>query len=266
MRSANPDEIKTSELVSNIGYWREVAGTEKVDSILWTKATSGELSSFLTTEQFRADWDSLYALALKGKDGKGYRKFLVTSLTNFAQKDWSNAMLSESGMIGLAISMRSDGLALGLPFQDALYSHVEQRIAKASPAAPRIPWGEVVGLLDRTQAGVFKQRLLSRFKNPTGRIGGLIPFYGELLASAALEDGPENSYERIKQIIETHDPTELLWLATVMKVWKSQSDKANGMRKDWKERAEKALKQDLPAAQVDPLKSLLSTLVNQPST
>ena len=110
--------------------------------------------------------------------------------------------IAETELLDLALSIAADGLKLGLMFQDALFAHVEGELDQPDGAKPRNDWNDVTALLSESDLSAFRLRLLGAFKSIRGRVAGVLPFYGPLLAKLVLEDGPEKSYERVKQIIE----------------------------------------------------------------
>jgi hypothetical protein len=101
---------------------------------------------------------------------------------------------------------------------------------------------------------------LDAFKSLAGRVHGLLPYYGSVLTQLVLEDGPEKSYERVKQIIENPDEAEVVWLTSLAKEWKPQSKAIKDTRKTWSKRVEEVLQKDLSEEVRGALQNLLAAL------
>lgn len=215
--------LETAEIVDHVDYWRSVAGDDLLESILKTRAETGELAKVLADREFTADHEHLYMLAFSDeRTDQPYRKFLREALEGRTKAEWQEALANDGGLIRLAIRLRPYGLVLGLAFQDALASEAEESLTKTSgePALPsRVG---LLELLDFSARRVFSRRLL-KFFDADGHRNGLIEAYGPILRDALLDAGPENSYETIRKIIEDHDERETTWLAEVLSSWKPGS-------------------------------------------
>lgn len=78
-----------------------------------------------------------------------------------------------------------------------------------------------------------------------------------------LENGPEKSLDRFEQIIEGHDESEVRWLITLLPEWRADGKKIEAIRRDWKDRTEKAMEESAPELR-PALASLLSVLEARP--
>jgi hypothetical protein len=171
-----------------------------------------------------------------------------------------NALLRETELIDLALSLKDHGLVLEQPFQDALVAHVNQKLSDRSSGRLASQWPNVFGLLDQPNFGAFRQRLLNAFKDISGRIAGLLPYYGQLLHSVALEKGPEEFFNRIMQIIQFHETDEIAWLSHLMLEWSPRTQGAVDVRRDWEKRVEGYLEEELSAEARAGLNELLQAL------
>lgn len=206
--------IDSSELVGNLEYWRNTLGGDDLNAILLERATSGDLSLCLSSRPFNLIHADLYRLALDHWAGEGFARTLISSLYGCTKEDWQSALISQSSVIGLALALKEDHSHLGLPFQDALYWHLEQLLQGTAVGESRFDWTRVVELLGDNYLTAFKQQLLGRFKNADGPLGIVIAYYGETLATTVVEDGPDKSFDTIRLIIERHQESEVKWVAT----------------------------------------------------
>lgn len=253
-------QINTGELVRNIDYWSGVEGAEQLSDLLQVRAKSGELAEMLITEKFALPRCGFYLLALSEDGNERYRQYLAESLAHLTQAEWVSAMSSESKLIQIALALRADGLRLGQAFYDALSSHMEQKLSQPAPGKLAAEWSGLLGLLCSADLTVTQQRLLNMSKGLNGRVVGLIHYYGSALSGVVLEDGPEKSFERIKQIIEGQDAVEVRWLAALLAEWRAHGKKIDPIRNDWKERADKSLENNPSPEQRAALEDLLKVL------
>lgn len=254
----NPGSVSARELVEQIDYWRPLVEAELFEEILKQKAESGELASALMERPFSVDDQNLYLLAMSGGGSDSFREFLRESIRSISESDWLNAMKAENELIDLVLTQKKDGFRLGRSLQDAFDSHVEWKLNDASTGRLTGSWGELIGILDPAQLKVFGQRLLNRFKSGVGQIKGLLPYYGDFLATLVRSDGPEHSFERIRQIIQLHDASEVVWLVGVVHEWQDKSQKS--VRDDWASRVETSLEEDMPENERGALGVLLAAL------
>lgn len=259
LQITNLPTVTVNELIANLDYWTGVVGKDAVITLLSQKAASGELARALIEMPFLPKDQQLHLMALEKGGNDKYRAFLSDSLRRLSAKDWLDALKGESDIVDIALSLGEGGLRFGQPLQDALDAHAKLKLSDDSFGKLVSKWQEVVGLLESGDHEVFAQRLLSQFTSGTGRIKGLLPYYGPLLSKVVKEDGPTRSIQRIIQIIETHDAAEVAWLASLVKLWPEEGFQA--IRADWRRRAEKcAGKEKLPDDQREALYSLIATL------
>ncbi len=259
-KQASAHEVDTDELVTHFDFWQGAAEEKDLVRILQVKASSGELATCLSIHQFDLKLMHLYVLAMREDGNEAYRQFLTTSLLGVNKDRWLEALNAETELLDLALLLKANGLKLELAFQDALFAHVEGRLGQPDGAKPRKDWSEVIDLLSESDLSTFRLRLLGAFKSINGRIGGALPYYGCLVAQLVLEDGPEKSYERVKQIIENPGEPEVEWLTTLAKEWKPQSKSIKDARKTWSKRVEEVLQKDLSEDLRGSLLNLLAAL------
>jgi Cdc6-like AAA superfamily ATPase len=259
LESLNATEIDATELVRNIDYWREVASPTEVEKLLRAKVNTGELASALIGKAFDPNQCDIYVIGLD-KPTDAYKKYLLASLANLHDQDWLNAFSSQSGILKLASNLKPEGLKLGPAFQDALYAQASLPVAPDPSDQSTFSWKDMAELLDASNLSVFEHRLLSRFKTSTESIVGLIGRFGSTLTRLVIEDGPENSFDRVKKIIEDHNEQEISWLTDLIEQWKPQNRQAKDIRSDWKERTETVLEQDLPTENRAVLERLIAEL------
>lgn len=254
----NLPTVPTKELIANLDYWTEVVGKDAVNTILSQKAASYELAQALLEIPFSPKDQQLHLLALEKYSNDKYRAFLADNLRRLSSDVWLTALKSESEIIDTAISLGEGGLRLGQPLQDALDAHVKLKLNDDSSGRLAPKWQEVLGLLERDDHDVFAQRLLGHFTSGTGRIKGLLPYYAPLLSKVVKEDGPTRSIQRIIRIIEAHDAAEVSWLASVTVGW--QGGGLQSIRADWRRRAEKCARENVPEDQKEALLNLIDAL------
>jgi hypothetical protein len=75
----------------------------------------------------------------------------------------------------------------------------------------------------------INQRLWNSFNSDNGRIGGVFPYYGELLSTVVRQFGPETAFNRIVQIINEHEETEADWLKESLSTWTPRSAEAKAI-------------------------------------
>lgn len=259
LQIASLPTVSAEELIANVGYWIGVAGDDAINTLFLKMAASGELAAALMKVPFSPKDQQLHLLAIKkGKNDK-YRTFLSDNLLRLNTTEWLDALKGESAIIDIALSLDGSGLRLGQPLQDALDAHVKLKLSDNSVGRLAPKWQEVVGLLESGDHEVFAQRLLSYFTSNTGRIRGLIPYYGPILSRVVKEDGPARSIQRVIQIIEAHDAAEVAWLASLVKLWPEKKDQS--IRADWCSRAEKCAGEvNLTEDQKEALQSLIGAL------
>jgi hypothetical protein len=262
IRSASPDEIETSELVDFSGYWQDVVGVETYESMLAEKAASGKLSSFLMNEEYKSDRRRLYLQSLNADANDPFRQYLIRSLSSYTSEDWLNALSSGPESIETALILRDSGFSAGVALQDALYTDFDRKVSESSPGELNLDLKDLTCLLTDEGLAIFKSRILSRFKNPSGKLTAALPNYGGPLADALAEAGIEDCYERVKQIIEAHDQGVVFWLANVFARTKPKAKVANTIRKSWKDRAESFLDEDIPEQERGALRTLISELAS----
>jgi hypothetical protein len=259
-KQASVQEVDTSELVTHIDFWRGTVADSDLERILQVKASSGELTTCLSSRPFDPNLIHLYALAMQKDGNKAYRQFLTTSLLDVTKEQWLQALNAETELLDLALSLKVEGLKLGLAFHDSLFAHVEGKLAQSDGAGPRKDWSNLIDLLSESDLNAFRLRLLGAFKSINGKVGSILPLYGPLLAQLVLEDGPEKSYERIKQIIENHDVAEVEWLTALVRQWRPQSKSIKDACKTWSKRVEEVLENDLSEYLRNSLQNLLGAL------
>jgi hypothetical protein len=239
-------EIEASELIANFDFWSRTVAEIDLDRICKEKAITGELSRTLVDAGFDLRFVKLYLLSLHEDGNQHLRQFLTESFSHVSKEQWSTALNTDSDLIDLALSLKSDGLTLKLTFQDALYDFAESSVNKTGKSDSRLEWKSVIGLLNESEMNVLRVRMLSLFKKPNGRIGGMLPFFGGLIEEFVLEDGPENSYETIKEMIENPDQTELEWLTVMLEKWTPQSKKTRDTERNLLQRVEDTIAKEWP--------------------
>lgn len=258
-QNASIPTVSSEELIANVDYWTGVAGKNAIDTLFSEKSASGELASALLKLPFSLKDQHLHLLALAKKGAGTYPSFLADNLRRLSSNDWLTALKGESEIIDAALSLGEGGLRLGQPLQDALDAHVKIKLHDDSNGRLARRWQEVVRLLESDDYEVFAKRLLSHFTSVTGRIKGLLQYYGPILTRVATEDGPTRSIQRVIQIIEAHEAAEVAWLADVVKLWPEGGSRA--IRADWLSRAEKCADEEkLPEGQKDALQNLIGAL------
>ena len=106
----------------------------------------------------------------------------------------------------------------------------------------------------------MEQRLWNYFNSTNGRVVGVIPYYGDVLSVTVKKFGPEGAFDRIVQILDGRDKSEIEWLAEVLSEWKPQTDGGKASRRDWKKRTEQLISDNVPDEDKAALKLLLGVL------
>lgn len=253
-------EIEAADLIGNIDYWKGVAGAEPFESILMRKAASGELASALIARPFSVSYQHPYLLSLREGGSKEFKAFLKDGLLKCSPKDWDDALSGETELVEMALSLGGDGLTLGRVFQDTLNKHAERRLFDKSVGRLASSWGRLAALLEASERDVFDQRLWNKFESEQGRIAGLLPYYDPILLEIVEGKGPEKSFERIRQVIEMHDASEVNWLSGLVGHWHLENRISESIRTDWAGRAEASLQKDTPAGEKAALTALIGKL------
>lgn len=258
LEAGDAARLAADELIGNLAFWREVFGSEAAEAVLLGKANAGELSAALAQRPFSISDQHLHLLALSNSNDERHRGLLASALGELAAQDWLGVLLAEGEMIDVVLDLGKRGLVLRQAFQDGLALHVEKKFSEPATGDRAEFWPELLDLLDITDRKVFDRRLLNAFKSSRGRVLGAIPYYGSELLEVVGKDGPENSYDRLKQMVEGHDATELEWLSRLFGGWPAASSDA--IRADLAKRAREGIREDVPEAEKSALANLLKVL------
>ena len=259
-KQAHPYEVDTDEFVANNDFWRGEVDESDLERVFQEKAATGEMATCLSNLPFNLKLIHLYVLAMGEGGTEAYRKFLISALSGVTKEQWLAGLNGETEILELALSLKTVGLTLGLTFQDALFAHVESKLNQSARTELSRNWSDVINLLAESDLSAFRQRLLDVFKSVKGRIGGVLPYYGPIVTQLVLEDGPEKSYERVKQIIENHDRPEVEWLTALAQEWTPQSRSTKDTCKTLSMRVEEVLQKDLSEDLRGSLQNLLDAL------
>jgi len=227
--------------VEHAEFWRSAIGTTEFARALDLKARAGELSAALMEQPFDLNAQDLYAVALAMDDSTAYHEFLSNGLNQLTEDEWSEELHQETELVGIAIQLKGTGLTLAQAFQDALAAHAESRFSEEDVGELSSVWDALPALLRSEGQGVLNQRLWNSFNSESGRIRGVIPYYGELLSTVARKFGPETAFKRIIQVINDHEESEISWLKGTLSRWTPRSNEAKASQGDWRNRIERLL-------------------------
>ena len=244
LRGEEIGDLETEEIVENVEFWRSALGTAEFARAVDLKARAGELSAALMDQPFDLAAQDLYAVALDKDNGAEYREFLCDGLNQLTEDQWSEELHQETELVGIAIQLKGAGLTLAQAFQDALAAHAESRFSEEGVGELSSVWDALPALLSNEGQAVLNQRLWNSFNSESGRIKGVIPYYGELLSTVVRKFGPETAFKRIIQVINDHEESEINWLKNTLSRWTPRSKEAKASQGDWRNRVERALSEE----------------------
>jgi KAP family P-loop domain len=258
--NSNIAHLRADELTLHHAYWVSVLGVDRLSAIQIAKAN--EIARELVKKDFNIAEQSLHKIVFEHDTSQEYLHWLIAALMGINKDEWQTAMSGETDLMDIVFELIDDNIRFGQKFQDALEWHAYHMLSQPeNHGRLASKWEKLIDALTTNEQDVFDQHLINKVLGGVhGRLAGVIPYYGSRLAKVALEAGPEKFIDRVRQVIEGQDTSEINWLSELITLWKPNASKAKSVRYNWKERVQTALSADNTIEVKGALERLLAAL------